>query len=408
MYSIYKASLTNFYLKSVVHTYSDLAMRITIWEQVNLVRANFEYKSQNIALFIKKTQSKAESKYGVNSEEYKKIMEKLHHCVNKKLLTVVKCTEVHYTRALNFNPDECAMKKDYNPYKVDTVEKYNDNILKNNTNAVQYNMHNIKKEECSYPSSQMCIPQKMYPLELNKLVSQTFICHVNDIYTRVQTTQYEKNSVDSWIYEEITLVQFRYSIRSFIYSVTTSKIFIMNSATYTYVLLNTDQSTQPTDIQEIIEQTTNDVVGTLSVNTLEITETFGSVEIFITTNFNSKTTSVTKSQQTGIGETTVRRSKYESSQQYNYNIEPPTGSNHPPNGNPPQSGSPSPPSGSHTPSGGNFPPNGGNSPQSGSPPNPNGNSPPKSGSPPSSSGNPSPPSGSPSPDDEMNCSCENI
>ncbi|XP_015366133.1 PREDICTED: uncharacterized protein LOC107163297 isoform X2 [Diuraphis noxia] len=296
MYTIYKASLTNIYLKSVVHSNSSLAVRVMMWEQVNIVRAHFELKAQNIVLFIKKTQSDAKSSYDVNSNEYKKIMEQLYSCVNKRLLTNVKSTEVHYTRALNFNPDKCAMEKDFNPYKVDTIEKYNENILKNNTNAAKYDIRTIKKEEFSYPTSQVCIPQKMYALELNKLVSQTFICQVNDIYARMKTTKYDNKSVDSWIYEKISLVQFQNSIRFSKCSAIANKIFTINSATYTFTLLKTDQNIPSTNIEKIIDQTTNDVVGTLCVNTLEITDTSETVEIFVKTNFNSGTISENKTE----------------------------------------------------------------------------------------------------------------
>lgn len=365
MYTIYKSSLTNIYLKSVVHSNCDLAMRVTIWEQVNLVRANFEYMSQNIVSFIKTTQTDAESSFGADSEEYKKIMITLYTCVNKMLLTVVKTTEIHYKRALNFKPDRSMIKMDFNKYKVDTIENYYDNIAYSGTNIDDFDMRIVDKGDCSYPSPQMCIPQNMYSLLVNRLVLQTFICQLNYIDVRRKTTKYDVKNVDSWIYEKITMVQFQNSIIFSKCTAIVNKMFIMNCATYTYVLLITDQSTQTTDVQQIIDQSTTDVIGTLCVNVLEITDTYNTVEIFVDKNSNTNDTSVV----------------YRPGQPRNSNTPPP--GNYPTNNGsyPTNNGNPAPNNGNPAPSNGNPPPKNGN------PPSYNGGYPTNNGSPPPNSGN---------------------
>lgn len=257
MYKIYKSSLTVIYLKSVVHSESDLAMRVTIWQQVNLVRANFEYMSQNIDMFITTTKTDAESTYGADSDEYKKIMITLYTCVNKMLITVVKSTEVHYRRALNFNPDGSMIKTDYNQFKIDTIDTYYKNILWSNPNAARYDMRLINEKDCSLPTPDMCIPQNMYSLQINKLIFQTFICQINNINAQIKTTEYDKSTVDYWIYDKITIIELKNSIVFSKCSVTVNKIFIINSATYTYIVMTTDQtdqSTQTTEVQKVLDR----------------------------------------------------------------------------------------------------------------------------------------------------------
>ncbi|XP_050059018.1 uncharacterized protein LOC114121223 isoform X36 [Aphis gossypii] len=373
MYYIYKSSLTAIYLNSVVHSKCDLALRFMIWEHVNLVRAHFELMCKNIDMFIKSTQTEAESTFGTDSENYKKIMKALYICVNEMLITAVKSTEISYRRGLNFNTDRNMIKSDFNQYKPEHINKYYSKILGVNANVARFDSRIIDQKTCSLPTKEMCIPQKMFSSLSNRLIFQSFVCQFNYLIITIKTTEYDTTSVDYWVFEKITLIKLKNSIVFARCSATANKILIMNSAFYAYDLIITENNTPSTEIQQILDQISLDVVGILCIHSEEIIVISDTIDVYIDTNSNNKNVPAVV-YKPGFNEYTGQNPKGTPSPNSSGNPTYPNGSGNPtsPNG----SGNPTSPNGSGNPTS----PNG-----SGNPTSPNGSGNPTS---PNGSGNP--------------------
>ncbi|XP_050059017.1 uncharacterized protein LOC114121223 isoform X35 [Aphis gossypii] len=382
MYYIYKSSLTAIYLNSVVHSKCDLALRFMIWEHVNLVRAHFELMCKNIDMFIKSTQTEAESTFGTDSENYKKIMKALYICVNEMLITAVKSTEISYRRGLNFNTDRNMIKSDFNQYKPEHINKYYSKILGVNANVARFDSRIIDQKTCSLPTKEMCIPQKMFSSLSNRLIFQSFVCQFNYLIITIKTTEYDTTSVDYWVFEKITLIKLKNSIVFARCSATANKILIMNSAFYAYDLIITENNTPSTEIQQILDQISLDVVGILCIHSEEIIVISDTIDVYIDTNSNNKNVPAVV-YKPGFNEYTGQNPKGTPSPNSSGNPTYPNGSGNPtsPNG----SGNPTSPNGSGNPTS----PNG-----SGNPTSPNGSGNPTS---PNGSGNPTSPNGSGNP-----------
>ncbi|XP_050059019.1 uncharacterized protein LOC114121223 isoform X37 [Aphis gossypii] len=360
MYYIYKSSLTAIYLNSVVHSKCDLALRFMIWEHVNLVRAHFELMCKNIDMFIKSTQTEAESTFGTDSENYKKIMKALYICVNEMLITAVKSTEISYRRGLNFNTDRNMIKSDFNQYKPEHINKYYSKILGVNANVARFDSRIIDQKTCSLPTKEMCIPQKMFSSLSNRLIFQSFVCQFNYLIITIKTTEYDTTSVDYWVFEKITLIKLKNSIVFARCSATANKILIMNSAFYAYDLIITENNTPSTEIQQILDQISLDVVGILCIHSEEIIVISDTIDVYIDTNSNNKNVPAVV-YKPGFNEYTGQNPKGTPSPNSSGNPTYPNGSGNPtsPNG----SGNPTSPNGSGNPTS----PNG-----SGNPTSPNG------------------------------------
>ncbi|XP_050058990.1 uncharacterized protein LOC114121223 isoform X8 [Aphis gossypii] len=400
MYYIYKSSLTAIYLNSVVHSKCDLALRFMIWEHVNLVRAHFELMCKNIDMFIKSTQTEAESTFGTDSENYKKIMKALYICVNEMLITAVKSTEISYRRGLNFNTDRNMIKSDFNQYKPEHINKYYSKILGVNANVARFDSRIIDQKTCSLPTKEMCIPQKMFSSLSNRLIFQSFVCQFNYLIITIKTTEYDTTSVDYWVFEKITLIKLKNSIVFARCSATANKILIMNSAFYAYDLIITENNTPSTEIQQILDQISLDVVGILCIHSEEIIVISDTIDVYIDTNSNNKNVPAVV-YKPGFNEYTGQNPKGTPSPNSSGNPTYPNGSGNPtsPNG----SGNPTSPNGSGNPtspngSGNPTSPNGSGTPtypnDSGNPTSPNGSGNPTS---PNGSGNPTSPNGSGTP-----------
>ncbi|XP_050059014.1 uncharacterized protein LOC114121223 isoform X34 [Aphis gossypii] len=391
MYYIYKSSLTAIYLNSVVHSKCDLALRFMIWEHVNLVRAHFELMCKNIDMFIKSTQTEAESTFGTDSENYKKIMKALYICVNEMLITAVKSTEISYRRGLNFNTDRNMIKSDFNQYKPEHINKYYSKILGVNANVARFDSRIIDQKTCSLPTKEMCIPQKMFSSLSNRLIFQSFVCQFNYLIITIKTTEYDTTSVDYWVFEKITLIKLKNSIVFARCSATANKILIMNSAFYAYDLIITENNTPSTEIQQILDQISLDVVGILCIHSEEIIVISDTIDVYIDTNSNNKNVPAVV-YKPGFNEYTGQNPKGTPSPNSSGNPTYPNGSGNPtsPNG----SGNPTSPNGSGNPTS----PNGSGNPTSpngsGNPTSPNGSGNPTS---PNGSGNPTSPNGSGNP-----------
>ncbi|XP_025412227.1 uncharacterized protein LOC112684778 [Sipha flava] len=159
MYEIYKKSLTMIYINSMGYSSQDISMRILIWEQVNIVRANFDYMSKNIALTIEDSQTKAESTFNKDTNDYTEAMTTLYRSVNKMLLTAVKSTEVHYQRAIMFSMDGSMLTNNFNSYGEESIEKYYNDVLWCNPNVADYDIRVVEKEKSGQPSADIVLPK---------------------------------------------------------------------------------------------------------------------------------------------------------------------------------------------------------------------------------------------------------
>lgn len=308
MYLIYKSSLTAIYLKSVDYTYQQMALKIMIWEQLNLVRANFEFMCHRIVTFIQDVETNAVANFNTESKEYKQIMSALQITVNKMLKTAVLSTSVHYKRALNFNTDGSMIQHNYNTYTVDELDTYYRKILWKISNVGFFDMRIVNQQSSPIPSLDMSIPDNMYALTINKLVFQAFICQSNYISEKIQKTSFENTDTNVWIYNQITLEELKYSILFAKCSVIGNKIYSINAATLSYMMLTENMSTQTSqsdnekandqqseskesysissniNVVSIMNYVSMDVVDILCIHSVDISNIFQEVEVYINQN----------------------------------------------------------------------------------------------------------------------------
>lgn len=291
MYSLFKASLTVIYLNSACSTSKQMTeMRLMEWEQVNLVRANYELMCEKIVKHIICIQNNAKTKFSENSDDYNKIMQsELYVSVQRMLLTVVKSTEICYRRALKFNVDGSMLvtsssSTSNNINNMCQINDYYNDVLWRNSKASQYDLRVNDKNNISYPTKQLCIPHDMYSLTINKCFLQSIVVNLNDIILQIQKTPSDHSDATSCIKRLIVIKELENSFTNAKCSATANKIFSLNIATYAYSTLITCDNSRPTDIKPLIDQNNNDVVAVISSESLCVLQTFNLVDNYTSSN----------------------------------------------------------------------------------------------------------------------------
>ncbi|VVC24951.1 Hypothetical protein CINCED_3A008148 [Cinara cedri] len=249
MYSIYKISSTVLYLNSVGHTPRELSLRILCWEQLNLVRANYEVMCTLILKFIEITQTNIEQKFGKDTEDSKKAMTELFCSVSRMLLVAVKTTEVVYKQTWYYKPDGSMITTSYSSENgIDVIRQFYVQFTWENPNLMSFDVRVINKDSTSLPSSTIILPQDLYQLTVNKLMIQAFFCEINFIIVKIQTSlNNDNNDSTSWIYYSITLKEMEFAMIFAKYTAISNKIMIINTSTYapTGINLGTNSDTSP-------------------------------------------------------------------------------------------------------------------------------------------------------------------
>jgi len=257
------------------------------WEQVNLVRANYEFMCEKIVAFILCIQNNAKTKFGENSDDYNKIMQSmLYVSVERMLLAAIQTTEVSYRQALKFNMDGSMLitPSSDDQYNMTQINKFYEELIWRNGKLGAYDLRIVVQNNTSYPTSELCIPQNMYSLIVNRLFFQAIIIQVNDVFIQIQITLSDDCDKTAWITRLIQVIELENAITFAKCSATVNKISSLNMATYAYIVLTTSQNSNPTDIVPFMDQMNTEVIEIISVHSVCLLYTFNSGFAYIYSN----------------------------------------------------------------------------------------------------------------------------
>lgn len=272
------------YLNSVCHTEQDRALRMLIWVHMNVVRANVESMSHCLILHIQYIQKCAESKFTKESNEYNDAMKTLFIRVNKKLLTIVASTQISYQRAMEFNPDGSMLNKNYGTYNISDIDVLYNSLIWQANGVSNYDMRLMDKKSSPYPTQDSLIPQNLYCLKANTLIFKSIICYLNFLCIKFYSSVNEKTDSTTWTYNTMSIKELELSIVFLKYSVEGNKLLSITAATYSHISTNPNVGSQSVDTTKIMDQISADVISILSANSIEVLETFSTVNNYIITN----------------------------------------------------------------------------------------------------------------------------